>query len=74
MHLHGYSLQILEIGFEKDFAARNPVYRNLTRNAPVKDMLLIPSGGYGIGRVRTDNPGYWLLHCHIEHHMHLGMV
>lgn len=74
MHLHGYALQTLEIGFERDYKAGNPVYRNLSRDAPVKDTMMVPSGGYVVGRVRTDNPGYWLLHCHIENHMRTGMV
>lgn len=73
IHLHGYYSQFLEVGHGDDYKTGNPVYRNLTRNAPLKDTIMIPGGGYAIVRLRANNPGYWLMHCHIEQHMHLGM-
>jgi len=39
---------------------------------PLKDNLLIPVGGYAVIRFYTDNPGYWLAHCHQSAHLHLG--
>ncbi|CAL1531519.1 unnamed protein product [Lymnaea stagnalis] len=41
---------------------------------PVKDTITVPTGGYVVVRIRTDNPGVWLMHCHIELHMLDGMV
>lgn len=73
IHYHGYLLQLLEVGFGNDYKKGNPVYRNLTRPAPLKDTILVPSGGYAIARFRTTNPGYWFLHCHVEMHMLIGM-
>ncbi|XP_070544867.1 uncharacterized protein [Ptychodera flava] len=43
-------------------------------NPPRKDTVLLPSGGYVIARLTTDNPGWWFLHCHIEHHLLGGMA
>ena len=41
--------------------------------APLKDTLLVPAGGYAVVYFRTDNPGWWFLHCHIEVHQLEGM-
>ncbi len=41
---------------------------------PLKDTITIPSGGYVRVRFARNNPGWWLLHCHIETHFLDGMV
>ena len=41
--------------------------------APLKDTLLIPAGGYAVVYFKSDNPGWWFLHCHIEVHQLEGM-
>ena len=66
-------MQWLECGSGNDYVKGNPAYRNLTRNAPLKDTITVPSGGYAIARFRASNPGYWFFHCHFEFHMHVGM-
>ncbi|OWF55804.1 laccase-1-like [Mizuhopecten yessoensis] len=43
-------------------------------NAPRKDTLIIPSGGYAVIRIKADNPGVWMIHCHIMLHSEDGMV
>jgi len=47
--------------------------RNLI-NPPLKDTVQIPSGGYTIFRFFADNPGIWLMHCHVEFHSESGMA
>ncbi|XP_064606091.1 uncharacterized protein LOC135470972 [Liolophura sinensis] len=42
--------------------------------APLKDTLIVPSGGYAVVRIRGDNPGLWILHCHIQIHSMGGMA
>lgn len=48
-----------------------------TRNynyPPQKDNIqLLPSGGYMILQMFTDNPGFWAVHCHVGTHAELGM-
>ena len=39
-----------------------------------KDTVIVPFGGYTVIRFLTDNPGWWLLHCHIEIHQLEGMA
>jgi hypothetical protein len=40
---------------------------------PLKDTVSVPSRGYTVVRFRADNPGFWLMHCHFEWHMAVGM-
>lgn len=39
---------------------------------PLKDTVMIPNGGYAVVRIYTDNPGYWMAHCHQTEHLHEG--
>ncbi|XP_065666462.1 uncharacterized protein LOC136087501 [Hydra vulgaris] len=41
---------------------------------PRKDTIIIPTGGYAVLRFKSDNPGKWFLHCHIEVHSLNGMA
>ncbi|KAL9706052.1 hypothetical protein quinque_009570 [Culex quinquefasciatus] len=44
-----------------------------SHNPPYKDTVSIPSRGYTRVRFRADNPGFWLVHCHFEWHLGIGM-
>ena len=44
------------------------------KNPPRKDSIIVPTGGYVVLRIRSDNPGKWFLHCHIEVHALDGMA
>lgn len=41
---------------------------------PLKDTFFVPVGGYVVIRFKSNNPGYWLMHCHIDVHHAEGMV
>lgn len=41
---------------------------------PLKDTLFIPVGGYAVVRFKSDNIGYWFMHCHIDIHHAEGMA
>ncbi|CAG5132851.1 unnamed protein product [Candidula unifasciata] len=41
---------------------------------PRKDTIMVPTGGYVVLRIRADNPGLWIIHCHVELHMMDGMA
>ena len=47
-----------------------------TRNKrlPRKDTMIVPFGGYAVVRFIVDNPGWWLLHCHIQVDQTIGMA
>jgi len=42
-------------------------------NPALKDTIIVPVGGYVTVRFLADNPGYWIMHCHIENHHADGM-
>ncbi len=51
-----------------------PIFLSRVRHLPLKDTITIPGGGYVRVRFARNNPGWWLLHCHIETHVLIGMV
>ncbi|XP_054771059.2 uncharacterized protein LOC129278960 [Lytechinus pictus] len=82
MHIHGHYLDIVGMAKMGDnftteefkrLDAEGQIRRNL-KNPPRKDTIMIPAGGYVIGRFRADNPGWWLMHCHFDTHFALGMA
>ena len=40
----------------------------------VRDVLIVPAGGYAVIQFRSDNPGFWFMHCHLQLHMIEGMA
>ena len=64
IHLHGHDFVIL---------AQSATPYNVTTsintfnfsNPPRRDVALLPIGGYLAIAFKPDNPGVWLLHCHI---------
>lgn len=43
-------------------------------NPPSKDTVIVPAMGYTVVRFQTNNPGYWLFHCHVMLHHFEGMM
>ena len=64
IHMHGHDFVILgqstahydEKETPKTFKYNNP---------PRRDVALLPAGGYLAIAFKPDNPGVWLVHCHI---------
>ena len=48
------------------------INKNLV-DPPLKDNVAVPDAGFTILRFVADNVGYWLFHCHMSWHSHLGM-
>ncbi|KAJ2791075.1 ferroxidase fet3, partial [Coemansia helicoidea] len=69
-HLHGHVFQIVETG-----SIRNKDRRSkMAQEVPVRrDTVVIHGGQYAAVRFRADNPGVWLMHCHIDFHIMLGL-
>ncbi|XP_008487811.1 laccase [Diaphorina citri] len=81
-HLHGHPFRV--VAMERvaknitrqdviDMDAKGLIRRNL-KDAPLKDTVTVPDGGFTIIRFHATNPGYWLFHCHIEFHVETGMA
>jgi hypothetical protein len=58
----------------------NPRFRSSNTTFPLdkytvrKDIFILPAGGYVVVQFRSDNPGYWLFHCHIHLHHREGLA
>ncbi|KAK3333014.1 multicopper oxidase [Cercophora scortea] len=70
IHLHGHDFLILSQGINAYNNASDVL--NLT-NPPRRDVAMLPGGHLYIAFL-TDNPGAWLLHCHIGWHASQGFA
>ncbi|KAK6080914.1 Laccase-2-like protein 4 [Seiridium cupressi] len=70
IHLHGHDFVILAQGTG---SYDDSVTLNMD-NPPRRDVAMLPSGGYLAVAFFTDNPGAWLMHCHIGWHTSEGFA
>ncbi|XP_065081288.1 uncharacterized protein LOC135703864 [Ochlerotatus camptorhynchus] len=81
-HIHGHRFIITDMGKLPERAKSSRLKylqeRQFTRrpnghNPPYKDTISIPNEGFVRTRFRTNNPGFWFVHCHFEWHLGTGM-
>jgi hypothetical protein len=70
IHLHGHDFAILAVS-SSPYPAGPPL--NLD-NPPRRDVVLLPNGGWVMMAFKTDNPGPWIMHCHIAQHASFGLA
>ena len=73
MHLHGHDFVLLaqeSRPFHIDDLTNGTFKYN---NPPRRDVALLPHNGYMAIGFRADNPGQWILHCHIAWHASSGL-
>ena len=61
IHLHGHDFYVLGAG--------TGIFANQTLNyvnPPRRDVAMLPLNGYLVLAFITDNPGAWLMHCHVS--------
>lgn len=70
VHLHGFDFYILAqgTGTYSDSVTLN------TDNPPRRDVAMLPASGFLVLAFETDNPGAWLMHCHIGWHTSEGFA
>ena len=75
LHLHGYFFNVLGSGLippqenPMEYVRQQNEEGNIARNLqdpPRKDSVQTSPGGFLLIRFFADNPGYWLMHCHIS--------
>ena len=71
IHLHGHDFYILAQGTGS--YSSSTVTLGLT-NPPRRDVAMLPSAGYLVIGFPADNPGAWLMHCHIGWHTSEGFA
>ncbi|PKI54649.1 hypothetical protein CRG98_024934 [Punica granatum] len=73
MHLHGYQFAVVGMGFGNFDARRDTPKFNLV-DPPMRNTIGTPPGGWVAIRFVADNPGVWLMHCHLDSHLIWGLA
>ncbi|KAK4615403.1 Laccase-2 [Fulvia fulva] len=71
IHLHGHDFVILA---QVDSAFNGTIPPNRVQNPTRRDTALLYGGGYLALAFKLDNPGIWLVHCHIAWHASSGLA
>ncbi|KAJ5908539.1 hypothetical protein N7495_001221 [Penicillium taxi] len=72
-HLHGHEFQVLQRS-AVDGGYFTGQYVNVSQTPVRRDTIMVQNHGHVVLRFRADNPGVWLLHCHIEWHVEAGLM
>ncbi|SCU95209.1 LAMI_0F01508g1_1 [Lachancea mirantina] len=85
-HMHGHTFQVISVGESRDGPLyfndndstamkryKQDLVRLRDKTPMTRDTINIPGHSYAVIRFRASNPGYWLLHCHVEWHMAKGL-
>ncbi|CAN6332819.1 unnamed protein product [Urochloa humidicola] len=73
LHLHGYDFFVVGSGFGNYDAANDTAKYNLVD--PVqRNTISVPTAGWVAIRFRADNPGVWIMHCHLDVHLSWGLA
>lgn len=70
IHLHGHDFWI--VGQDVGTYVDGTTELNLS-NPPRRDVASLPGNGYLAIAFKLDNPGAWLVHCHIAWHASQGL-
>jgi iron transport multicopper oxidase len=74
-HMHGHQFQVLDRP-DPLYGVFNGTYRDgFPHKSPIRrDTVMLQDSSWAVIRFRADNPGVWLLHCHIEMHVASGFM
>ncbi|EJD49497.1 putative extracellular dihydrogeodin oxidase/laccase [Auricularia subglabra TFB-10046 SS5] len=70
IHLHGHDFNVISSG-AGTFSASTATMK--WDNPPRRDVAMLPGSGYLVIAFETDNPGVWVMHCHIAWHVSEGL-
>ncbi|XP_052884891.1 laccase-12-like isoform X2 [Gossypium arboreum] len=73
IHLHGYDFYIIADGFGNFNPKRDTSKFNLV-DPPLRNTVAVPANGWAVIRFVADNPGVWLMHCHLDVHITWGLA
>nr|CAB3502882.1 unnamed protein product [Digitaria exilis] len=73
IHIHGYDFYILGEGFGNFDAATDMAKLNMD-DPPMRNTVGVPVNGWAVIRFVADNPGVWLMHCHLDVHITWGLA
>ncbi|XP_031091251.1 laccase-7-like [Ipomoea triloba] len=73
IHLHGFNFYVLAQGFGNYNPSVDRKMFNLV-NPQERNTIAVPVGGWAVVRFRANNPGVWLMHCHLDVHLPWGLA
>ncbi|XP_021732559.1 laccase-12-like [Chenopodium quinoa] len=73
MHIHGYDFYIIAQGFGNFNPSTDTKKFNLI-DPPMRNTVAVPVNGWAVIRFVADNPGVWLMHCHLDVHITWGLA
>ncbi|KAH8883756.1 laccase-1 [Thozetella sp. PMI_491] len=81
IHLHGHDFVVVAKSPPVTPLSQTPFIYNpstdsgslRSSNPPRRDVTMLPPKGWLIVAFKTDNPGAWLMHCHIAWHVSGGL-
>uniref|UniRef100_A0A0E0MBL4 Laccase n=1 Tax=Oryza punctata TaxID=4537 RepID=A0A0E0MBL4_ORYPU len=73
IHIHGYDFYILAEGSGNFDAGRDTGKFNMD-DPPMRNTVGVPVNGWAVIRFVADNPGVWLMHCHLDVHITWGLA
>ncbi|KAI1790742.1 laccase [Ganoderma leucocontextum] len=66
IHMHGHEFAVVRSAGSSEYNYKDPIWRDVVSTGTTGDNVTI--------RFRTDNPGPWFLHCHIDPHIEEGLA
>ncbi|KAK4766266.1 hypothetical protein SAY87_007908 [Trapa incisa] len=73
IHIHGYDFYVLATGFGNFDPKRDSAKFNLV-DPPMRNTIGVPVNGWAVIRFVADNPGAWIMHCHLDVHLTWGLA
>lgn len=76
-HIHGHHVWILAQGNTNDGYLNETILHNInynTNNPVYRDTFIVNPFSYLVFRLQTNNPGLWMIHCHNDWHLQIGMA
>ncbi|XP_055832894.1 laccase-12-like [Solanum dulcamara] len=73
IHLHGYDFHIIAEGFGNFNPQTDTTKFNLV-DPPIRNTASVPANGWSVIRFVANNPGVWLMHCHLDVHITWGLA
>ncbi|GLT31523.1 hypothetical protein SLA2020_062540 [Shorea laevis] len=73
IHLHGYDFYIIAQGFG-NFDPKNDTAKFNLVDPPQRNTASVPVNGWSVIRFVADNPGVWIMHCHLDVHISWGLA
>ncbi|KAH9446217.1 hypothetical protein Pst134EB_024036 [Puccinia striiformis f. sp. tritici] len=74
IHLHGVDTCVVASGNGTLTESNAHTAEYQLDNPLCRDVHVVPGGSYLVMRIKADNPGVWIIHCHIDWHLAAGFA